>query len=217
MMVTIRCIRNLEEGLRPEVAGQIQPFVTEREFERGLGFSLPGDQMRCVMSRYFLRAALSAELGLPPRAIEIVEESNGKPRLGGSHGSPTPCYFNVSHAHDRIAIAISRRCPVGIDIEAVRSLPDIDELAAEVLTADEINWMVARGAQARLRSFFTLWTRKEAMLKAVGCGLSVRLRTIDVMPTRKTAHQGLGHAVKVRSIFVSGDFCASVACVLSPV
>src|SRR5690606_9432436 len=78
---------------------------------------------------------------------------------------------------DRLLIAVCRR-PVGVDIEKTRTIPDLEALAAEVFSDEELaSWQnVSRGADA----FLGLWTRKEALLKGIGLGITQHLKSVSV-------------------------------------
>ena len=81
-------------------------------------------------------------------------DSEGKPYLIGSS-----FFISVSHSHEFVACALSDT-PVGIDIERVREVKD--SVITRVCTADEVEYVRNNGNE----SFFTLWTLKEAYVKA---------------------------------------------------
>jgi len=69
--------------------------------------------------------------------------------------------------------------PVGVDAEAVRDIP-VADLSANVLTPREHRAVVAEPAgPARTRAFLRCWTRKEAVLKAVGIGIVTDLTGLE--------------------------------------
>ena len=85
--------------------------------------------------------------------------------------------FNLTHTEDRALIAVHGGECVGVDLERPRALSDFPALAAMNYTPEETAAVrAARAAEA----FFTVWTRKEAALKATGDGLTVDLRTVHV-------------------------------------
>lgn len=110
------------------------------------------------------RAAHAAIQGLLPRGERTVNAC-GKPALAnGPH-------FNLSRRDGWAAIALSATHEVGVDLETVRRIEDASELAAMHFTPTERAAVQACGAQARDRAFLTVWTRKEACMKATGLGL----------------------------------------------
>ncbi len=78
--------------------------------------------------------------------------------------------FSVSHCEGQVLCAVSTSGSVGVDVEAIGSL-----LAADFplyLSADERAW-----AGGDARRFYSVWTRKEAVVKAAGSlGLAAMAR-----------------------------------------
>jgi 4'-phosphopantetheinyl transferase len=83
--------------------------------------------------------------------------------------------FNLSHARDRVALAFARGQPLGIDIEHADRRLKVDELARRFFAAGEADALAALPAGRRDAAFLRLWTSKEAILKALGAGLSFGL------------------------------------------
>ena len=84
--------------------------------------------------------------------------------------------FNISHSGDYVVCAISKIINVGIDIEEVKNIPIID---FEYLFAQE-EWDEVLTAKNKWEAFYTLWAKKEAFLKAIGCGLSQPLNEVII-------------------------------------
>ncbi|WP_148667852.1 4'-phosphopantetheinyl transferase family protein, partial [Mizugakiibacter sediminis] len=85
-----------------------------------------------------------------------------------SAGAPA---FNLSHAGGLALLAVGRVRALGIDVEAVRPLPDAELLARRCFTPAECLTIAATAPQRRALAVMTCWTRKEALLKATGDGL----------------------------------------------
>ena len=85
----------------------------------------------------------------------------GKPQLAAQHA----VHFNVAHSHGLWMAAISRRTPIGIDVEQIRDDIPFDALARRFFQPDK-EWAAAPNLGAV--SFFRFWTRREALLKAHG-------------------------------------------------
>jgi 4'-phosphopantetheinyl transferase len=79
-----------------------------------------------------------------------------------------------------MAIALSEEGEVGVDVERVRELPDLEALAKRCFSAGEWDRFRQLGSEERGRWFFRLWTRKEAVLKAMGTGLLVEPSRVTV-------------------------------------
>jgi 4'-phosphopantetheinyl transferase len=94
----------------------------------------------------------------------------GKPIL--ADGEPGSVTFNLSHAGDWVLLAFGFGASVGVDVEYVTGFRDLEEVAARVLTGGELAELRALPSEARVEPFYRAWTRKEALLKALGTGLT---------------------------------------------
>lgn len=141
-------------------------------------FAQAGDRARFVATRSLLRFILGDYLGIERRAVAFAYAADGKPML-----SPTMSQhikFNVSHAGDQSLVAVALETPVGVDVEPVRPLDDLVDLADLVFSPSERVAWDALPESERLMAFFEVWTRKEAVLKGLGAGLSRPPREIEV-------------------------------------
>ncbi|RDV10384.1 hypothetical protein DXT99_26395 [Pontibacter diazotrophicus] len=84
--------------------------------------------------------------------------------------------FNIAHSGDYIVCAISKTVKVGIDVEKIR--PTILHDFRTQFTTDE--WSEITTSDDTLKAFYTLWTQKEATIKAFGEGLSIPLKKIQI-------------------------------------
>lgn len=135
------------------------------------------DRRRFVAGRALLRTAAAGYLGVVPRDLDVVarcpdcSRNHGKPELPG-----TGLQVSVSHSGDRVAVAVTRAGAVGIDVEEIGAAVSPAELLPHVLGPSEPR----TPAHATPSGFHTMWTRKEAVLKATGLGLRVPLSEIGV-------------------------------------
>jgi 4'-phosphopantetheinyl transferase len=119
---------------------------------------------------------LSKELSIAPKDIAFTYGPFGKPALaGGSEVS-----FNVSHSGEYALIAIGTCGAIGVDIEKVRPIADIERLADTVFSSVERAALARLPTSDRLEGFYSGWTRKEAYIKARGDGFSRPLADFDV-------------------------------------
>jgi 4'-phosphopantetheinyl transferase len=87
--------------------------------------------------------------------------------------------FNVSHSGNMSLLAFARG-PVGVDIEWIRPMTDMDALIRRHFGPEEQRQWARVAAGKRGPAFFSGWTRKEAYLKALGVGLSLPLENFEV-------------------------------------
>lgn len=148
--------------------------LSDDERQRAARFVFPRDRRRFIVTRACLRVLLAGIAGDAPAALRIVYAPLGKPSLAPG-SAPTPLHFNVSHSEDVAVIAAARDAPLGVDVEAIRPLPDMMDIAARFFTPAETDTIAAVPPHQRALSFFLCWTRKEAFSKALGDGLSLAL------------------------------------------
>jgi 4'-phosphopantetheinyl transferase len=111
--------------------------------------------------------------------VEFAYGAHGKPRLS-SRFDRADLRFNVSHAAGLAVFAFARGRELGVDVEAVRELPDADQIAARFFSGHEREAYRALDVRDRPLGFFNCWTRKEAFIKALGDGLHYPLERFDV-------------------------------------
>lgn len=157
--------------------------LSPAERARAARFRHLADRRRHVVARTVLKGLLAERLGCEVGEVTVVSGVHGKPSLAEgrtNHGSSTispdaPLHFNLSHSGDLALIALAP-VPVGIDLE--RDTPTDAETLAQ--------WWFTPAEQARLAcgedDFLTLWTGREAVLKAEGIGLSANPQAFSLPP-----------------------------------
>lgn len=124
---------------------------------------------RFFLGRSFIRHALAFYLNKQAQDIFFQYNAHGKPYQKHNRSIA----FNLSHTADQFALAISFIGEVGIDIEKNKPRRNIQGIANEILTADELQWFNRLSKQEQAIQFYRLWSLKEATLKAEGVGLDV--------------------------------------------
>ena len=153
----------------PEALAQ---HLDPAERARAARFARPGLAARYIAARGRMREILGRWTGTAPRALRFAEGAHGKPALpGGPH-------FNLSHSGDLAALAVCASHEVGVDIETRR--PVESAVAERFFSPAERAALSALPAAAWEAGFFNAWTRKEAVIKALGLGLSLPLDCFDV-------------------------------------
>lgn len=137
------------------------------------------DKKHFIAARGMLRHLLGRYLKLKQNEICFSYGAYGKPFIAGDQNPEKLC-FNVSHSHGLSVIAIGHGIETGVDIEKIRSDIDIMEIARTFFPPAETMRLNSLTEAGRAAVFFQYWTRKEAYLKAIGRGLSVDLKEIDV-------------------------------------
>lgn len=138
------------------------------------------DMREFVVTHAVLRQLLSRYTGEAPADLRFASNSGGKPVLEGMQ-SP---HFSVSHCSDVALVAVAR-FRVGIDIEHIRPGNFWQKVVGECLSPREAAYLEALPARSRTEALYRVWTRKEALLKAVGTGLLYPPRQVNVLPENK--------------------------------
>lgn len=149
------------------------------EWKRANRFKFKQDRRNFIVARGILRDILSQYLHCQPADILFSYEANGKPRLSSTESSIS-LEFNPSHSSGLLVVAITQGTQVGVDIELIRPLPDLNLIASHSFSEYEQNLLSQLTGEEKHLGFFRGWTRKEAYLKALGNGLSVPLDSFDI-------------------------------------
>ena len=169
--------------LTPDAAREHEAlaWLDKQELERLRRFLHPRPQRQFMLCRSALRSFLCCYLACRNQDLTFQSSRNGKP-FALIKGTVAPVAFNVSHSGKHGLIAFARAGSVGIDVEERCIRRDME---------GDIRTLFAPGEQAELRSscgqekidlFYSLWTMKEALVKAVGAGLSLDTTGFEIPP-----------------------------------
>lgn len=128
------------------------------------------DQLNFVSGRMLVRNALK-DMGLPDKlAMSLSYSSYQRPYIDGVNLD-----FNISHSNGLVACAIGENSKVGIDVEWIKEIELADFVSQ--FTMEEWEQIESNGYVR----FYNLWTRKEAVIKADGAGLSLPINEFSVL------------------------------------
>lgn len=151
-----------------------QQLLSTDEQTRAARFRLARVRQYFITARARLRMILSTYLEIDPAAVRFVYDKLGKPSLDSStHGNGL--FFNLTHSGELAVVAVTSDCEVGIDVERLRPVRHAEGIARRFFHHDEAADVLACRGQERMGAFFRCWTRKEAVVKAVGKGLQFPL------------------------------------------
>jgi 4'-phosphopantetheinyl transferase len=143
------------------------------ERSRADRFKFEQHRRRFIAGRGFLRSLLSRYLNTDPSRLEFSYGSHGKPFLKDAR-----IQFNLAHSQHLALYAVTIERSIGIDIEQVRPVEQLDQLVQRFFLPAE-----AKVIQSQPALFFHYWTCKEAFLKATGTGLS-KLKELEIENTQ---------------------------------
>jgi 4'-phosphopantetheinyl transferase len=147
------------------------------ERARAERFQFERHRAQFVLARGALRDLLGRYLDTPPAALRFRYGPQGKPDLAWPAGE---LRFNLSHSHELALIALARGAELGVDVEQQAPMRDEAAVARQVFADEELAALAALPPDQRSAGFFNAWTRKEALIKARGEGLSLPLREFAV-------------------------------------
>lgn len=165
-------------ALPAERLAALAATLTVDEQERAARYRFPEHRDRYIAGRGLLRELLGAYLDRPAAALRFNQGAHGKPALCGVDAA-AGLHFNLSHSGDRALYAVARR-ELGVDLECLDRTVTYAAIAERVCTPREWAVFQVQPLERLPETFFTCWTRKEAIAKALGGGLASGLRTLDV-------------------------------------
>ena len=154
-------------------------LLSPAEQARAEKFKLLEHRNHYLVRRGLLRLILSRYLQQHPSAIHFQHGPKGKPELRRKENS-LPLFFNTSHSAEITVCAVTSACPIGVDVERTRQIPEIEGIARRFFLPRETQTLMALSPEARLQAFYVCWVRKEAFLKATGEGISAGLARVEV-------------------------------------
>ncbi|HEV2552061.1 MAG TPA: 4'-phosphopantetheinyl transferase superfamily protein [Stellaceae bacterium] len=150
-----------------------QHLLDEDERRRSKRFHFERDRLIFSAAHALLRAALVARLGDWQGGFRVDDFS--KPELEPPVGMPV-LRFNLTHTRGLVGCALVDGCDIGIDAEQMDASRPLLELAEHYFAEAEITQLRAADGASRAISFYRFWTLKEAIIKAIGEGLSLPLK-----------------------------------------
>lgn len=154
-------------------------LLSEDEVARTGRFYFEKDRDRFIVGRGLLRILLGGYLNQEPAQIEFVYGPHGKPDLKSAPGKSS-LEFNLSHSKDLALYAFAWHRKVGIDIEYMIPMADMDDFAEKFFTPHETALINSLAGKQKEETFFKTWTCKEAFLKANGFGLTVPINQVEL-------------------------------------
>src|SRR5258706_3456595 len=166
-------------NVSPEDLSHYLSLLSPDEKTRAQRFYFEIDRNHFIVGRGLLRTILGCYLNIEPARIEFVYGQYGKPALKpGLHDQVLE--FNLSHSKDMALYIFSLNRKIGIDIEYIHSMPNMDKFAEEFFSLGENTFIDSLPENQKLDALFKIWTCKEAFLKANGFGLTVPINQVEI-------------------------------------
>ncbi|MFS0554774.1 4'-phosphopantetheinyl transferase family protein [Brevibacillus sp. 179-C9.3 HS] len=150
---------------------ELEAVLSAEELDKRERLHFQADRTRYAVAHGLLRRLIGRYTAIAPKQVQVACDSNGKPFLYGQNNDSEPLFFNLSHSHELVAVAFSRDRFLGVDVEHLRHIPEMEQLLNYFHPVERDRLLrLPRGE--RQQGFFDCWTRKEAFVKATGKGLS---------------------------------------------
>jgi 4'-phosphopantetheinyl transferase len=173
------------------VAAAFERILAPDERDRAARFRFDHLRHSFVLAHGALRILLGRYLNASPAGIQFNYGLRGKPTL-----APLALIdFNMSHSGDLVVFAFTRGCEIGVDLEQIHSIQDMQDIADRFFCHEEAAELMSLPVNQRERAFFLCWTRKEAYIKAIGDGLSAPLNgfRVTMQPTQPVRFIHIAH------------------------
>jgi len=138
----------------------------QQRYER---YALARSRHQLLISRVMLRDVLSRYVNKDE--LQLTVGAHGRPELIKKRGLS----FNLSHSRNRVVIAVTQAGILGVDVEYAARQRRVERLIARYFSEREQSALLALPEPFRLARFYSLWTLKEAYIKARGLGLAIPL------------------------------------------
>ena len=206
----------------PSREDQASQWLDVRERRQRDKIINPGRRRQFTLCRAALRAILGSELGCPSEELKFGTSYYGKPfAIVGGH--PHPISFNVSHSSKSGIIALAPEGRLGVDVEDLAPRNNMELLAEAAFTASEQIDLGSVDGSEKLRLFFRIWTMKEALIKAVGMGLSLDMSSFEIPGAmRRGTADSVFSFPQAPSVYwrlesiSNRDYCAAIAHEIRP-
>jgi 4'-phosphopantetheinyl transferase len=152
------------------------------EIDRANRFRDELDRDRFLRRRLLLRKILGAYTNTAPGDLEFTVDEYGCPSVT-SPIEATDISFSTSHSGDLAIVAVAKQLTVGIDIEQIsrkHTIHEINAVTSRFFSSAEYSALAALKPEDFVKGFLSTWTRKEALTKALGRGLSIPLNSFEV-------------------------------------
>lgn len=190
---------------------KLTAVLNDRERQRADTFQQPPLRNRYIAVRAITRHVLASYLSAQPADLQFTLGEHGKPALISDS-----LHFNISHTDHLLLIAVGNLPDIGVDIELIKTRSNMDGMAKRCFAESELKYWQPLPEPQSQETFYRLWTKKEAFVKAIGRGIALGLNRCEVEP--QIAGQlisipeeyGLACDWKITEIPVIANFCATL-------
>lgn len=182
-------------------------LLSPEEWQRAQRFRSQKLCSRYVAAHAGLRLLIADQFDIPSGSQQFVRNAFGKPQLAGR----PDIRCSISYSGDCVLIGLARGAEIGVDLEILRPIEDALALVETQCSIGEQRalrraWTMGRGFD---RGFLRVWVRKEACVKALGCGLSIPLADLECGMGRRMTTVKFGRRQILTDVIHASDHCIS--------
>jgi 4'-phosphopantetheinyl transferase len=156
----------------------LEALLSPEERARANRVRRPNHRTWFIVGRALLRRILAYYIGIDPAGVELGYGPYGKPYLKSDFSGPA-LDFSASHSGGIALYGVATNRRIGVDIEWVRPIPELQAIATGRFCHSELSVLRSLTPPAQMHKFFEFWTRKESYLKARGCGFAGSLLPLN--------------------------------------
>lgn len=166
----------------PNCVSLLSKLLTIDELDRASRFNFTRHRNNFIVSRGVLRIILAEYLKICPIEVCLSYGKYGKPELDNK--GTLNLFFNLSHSESLVMYAITLNQKIGIDLEAIREIQEIDQIVDQFFSIYEKAEIQKLPPGKQINAFYSIWTRKEAYIKALGKSITIAIDN-QTRPTEK--------------------------------
>ena len=187
-----------------------QTLLNKEELDRAQRYHFDKHRRRFTIARAVQRLVLARYTAIPAQDLIFDQNQYGKPCLANM----PELQFNLSHSGETALLAIGKDYAMGIDLEYFAARP-FEGIGSHMFSPSENHALKNAPDMLKPLVFFHIWAQKEALIKAVGMGLSYPTREFDVPampPVNQTVFDGLHNTIWNMLSFQPQTTCCAALC-----
>lgn len=157
----------------PDPSAVHHPLLDDAERQRCAAFRQEADRVRHATARVLAKQVVAQRCDLTAEDVSIVsdpEPTKGRPRAVVRRPGTDAPWISITHAADAVGVALAS-CPCGLDVQDTAAITPL--IGSDLVYSEaERNFLATLDDADRTRVACVWWVAKEAVLKAVGLGLS---------------------------------------------
>ena len=153
----------------PEILNGSSEILSVRESDRLDGYNFERDKVKFAFRHIKLREILAQYIDCEPQEIVFNYNNYKKPHISYPV-TGLNIKFNISYSNKIILLGITTEDEIGVDVEQIVELNNLDDLAKDHFSSEEYSYYIKFNKMEKLNIFYKIWCAKESYIKAVGMG-----------------------------------------------